>query len=145
MPHFVIVLFQTSRDDDTQQKDANKFDQYKVKNIYLKNGRNEIFPRKNLKLDITKAGYLKLYHSYTAFKRMTQKNSDMFYSPTEFIEIRPMFVINTSKRKQLIVNERTNIRIIMNFEEAVPANTFWTVILIAQTSFIYYVKTERGL
>jgi len=84
-----------------------------------------------------------MYNSYTAFKRATQKNTDMFYSPKEFIENRPMYVINTSKRKQVVINERTNIKIIMDFEEAVPENTVYTVILIAQTSYIYDVKNER--
>jgi len=73
MPDFVIVLFQTNRDNNTQKKDASKFDTCKIKNIYLKNARNEIFPRENLNLDITKADYLKMYDSYTTFKRVKQK------------------------------------------------------------------------
>jgi len=36
MPDFVIGLFQTNRDDNTQEKDASKFDTCKIKNIYLK-------------------------------------------------------------------------------------------------------------
>jgi len=67
----------------------------------------------------------------------------MFYSPKEFIENRPMYVINTSKRKEDVINERTNIKIIMDFEETVPENTYCTVILIAQISYIYDVKNER--
>jgi len=59
-----------------------KFDQCKFKKNYLKNGRNEIFPRENLNLDMRKADCLKMYDIYTAFKRETQKNTDMFYRET---------------------------------------------------------------
>lgn len=55
----------------------------------------------------------------------------MLYSPKEFIKSRPMYVLNTSKRKQVTMNERTNVKIIVDFTEIVPANTICYIILIA--------------
>ena len=71
MPDFVVVLFQTGRDNNNQEKDSSQFDYCKIKNLYFKKGRNEVIPRELLNLDIANADYLKLYESYTAFKRVT--------------------------------------------------------------------------
>ena len=142
MPDFVVVLFQTGRDNN-QEKDSSKFDDCKIKNVYLKNGRNEVFPRENYNLDMTKDDYLKLYEAYTAYKRVTEGSVDMYYTPSEFKARRPMTVINTSKRKQVVVNDRTNIKIVCEFHDALPADTLCSVILIAEKTFVYDVKNER--
>ena len=108
MPEFVTVLFQTGRDDN-QEKDTSQFDNCKIKNVYLKNGRNKVFRRENYNLYVAEQDYLKLYEAFSAFKRVTEGNIDMYYNPDEFIIHRPMFLINASKRKLVVINDRTNI------------------------------------
>jgi len=98
MADFVIVAFQTGRSKD-QTKEASNFDHCKVKNIYVKNGRNEVFPKENRRLDIAENDYFKMYEDYTAFKRITCGNSEMYYSPDEFINNRPMYVINCREER----------------------------------------------
>ena len=74
---------------------------------------------------------------------MTEGNVDMYYTPSEFKAQRPMTVINTSKRKQVVVNDRTNIKVVCEFHDALPEDTVCSVILIAEKSFVYGVKNER--
>lgn len=58
MPDFVVAFFQTNRDNN-QEKDSSEFDHCSVKNIYFKNGRNEVFPKETWNLDIKK-NFLKM-------------------------------------------------------------------------------------
>ncbi|MEB2589971.1 hypothetical protein SOP87_30555, partial [Bacillus cereus] len=92
---------------------------------------------------MSKDDFLKLYEAFTAYKRVTTGNTDMYYTPDEFKAQRPMFVINTSKRKQVVVNDRTNIKIICEFHEALPDDTICSVILIGEKSYVYDVRNER--
>ena len=41
------------------------------------------------------------------------------------------------------VNERTNIKIVVDFAEAVPANTICYAVLIGQKNFTYDPKNEK--
>lgn len=43
------------------------------------------------------------------------KNTEMFYSPTEFIEIRLIVFTNKSKRKQVVLNEKLNINFFVDY------------------------------
>lgn len=71
-----------------------RFDYVNVWNMHLKNGRNEVLLRENLNIDIEHQYFLRLYQSYTAFKRVTQDNTDMLYLPEEFIQNRTFILVN---------------------------------------------------
>lgn len=142
MPDFVAVVFQTGR-NGTQERDSSKFDLCDVKNIYLKNSKNEIFPRETYDLQLKNHDFLKVYEAYTAYKRVVRRSTEMFYSPQEFYENRPIYLINTSKRKKPLTSDRTNIKIGSVFNSEPPAGTTCTVILCGRAKFVYDVKNDR--
>jgi len=55
-----------------------------------------------------------------------------------------MYVLNVSKGKQVTINERKNIKIIVDFVDFVPAVTICYVILLAPASIVRNEKvTEK--
>ena len=142
MPEFAIVLFQTDRSNN-QLKDSSFFDHCKVRNIFFRNGRNETFPNEAWNLDIDNHKYLKMYDAYTVIKRVILKNTDMILSPKEFFSTRPMYVINTSNRRETIVKNKTNIKVSIDFSTAVPSNTLFYVMLSGGKKLNYDIVHEK--
>lgn len=150
MPDYVIVGFQTNRKDDVDQnKHASLFNHCNVRNISIKNGRNEVFPKENWNLDIENNIYDKMYVSYKDFRNSRTKfdtiyrNNEMYFNPNKFISERAIYVIDCSYRKTSIVKDRTNIKLTVDFNKVIPANTICYVVLISLKNLIYDVKSER--
>jgi hypothetical protein len=143
MPDWVICFFQTNRNTDDQKNDSSKFDHCKVVNIHFKNGRSEIFPLESLNLDFENHKYLKIYEMYSTYKRSICGNTEMYYYPKEFLENRPMFVINTSYHKNVAVRDRTNLKLTVNFQTNVPDSTICYVVLIGKKNIDYDIEKER--
>ena len=76
--------------------------------------------------------YLKMYDAYTVIKREILKNTEMILSPKEFLSTRPMYVRNTSNRRETIVKNKTNIKISIDFSTAFSATTFCYVVLLGE-------------
>ena len=141
MPEFAIVLFQTDRNN--QLKDYSLFDHCKVRSIFFRNGTNETFPYEAWNLDVDNHKYFKMYDAYTVIKRVILKNTDMILSPKEFLATRPMYVINTSNRRETIVKNKTNIKVSIDFSTAVPANTLCYVVLLGEKKINYDIIHEQ--
>ena len=141
MPEFVIVLFQT--DKNNHLKDSSLFDHCKVRNMFFRNGRNETFPNEAWNLDIDNHKYLKMYDAYTVIKRVILKNTDMILSPKEFLSTIPMHVINTSNRRETMVKNKTNIKISIDFSTAVPPNTLCYIVLLGEKKLSYDIIHEK--
>ena len=142
MPDFVIVLFQTNRNNN-QKRDSSVFDHCNVKNVSFRNGRNEIFPKEAWNLDIDNKKFLKMYDAYTALKRVICQNTEVLYSPSEFLINRPMYVLNTSKRKGVVVNNKTSIKLIIDFQRAIPDGTTCYAILLGQKHLAYDIMNGK--
>jgi hypothetical protein len=144
MPDFVIVIFQTDRENANQKNYAAYFDHCKVRNISIKNGRNEVFPAEDWNLDIANNQYLKMYDAYTSLKRVMSCSTDIYYSPEDFIKKRPMYVLNTSKRRRKVdCTDKTNISLVINFAEQVSDKTLCYVIMLGNKYFDYDIKNQR--
>ena len=169
MPEFLIGLFRTDRSKN-QLKESSLFDHCKVRNIFFRNGRNETFPNNSWNLDITSSNklsisshevarmcaaesvlsdniacskFLKMYDAYTIIKRVVLKNTEIILSPKEFLSSVPMYVINTSNRRETIVKNKTNIKISVDLSAVVPANTLCYVILLRKKKLNYDIIYEK--
>ena len=67
----------------------------------------------------------------------------MILSPKEFLDKKPMYIINTSNLKETIVKNKTNIKINIEFTESVPINTLCYVILLGEKKLKYDITHER--
>ena len=67
----------------------------------------------------------------------------MVLSPKEFLSARPMYLINTSNRRETIVKNKTNIKVSIDFSTAVPANTLCYVILLGEKKLNYDIVHEK--
>ena len=132
--------------NDNQLKDSSLFGHCKVRNIFFRNGRNETFLSEAWNLDITSTEstkFLKMYDAYTVIKRVILKNTEIILSPKEFLSTRPMYVINTSNRREAIVKNKTNIKISIDFSTAVSAITLCYVVLLGEKKLNYTIVYEK--
>ncbi|KAJ8871679.1 hypothetical protein PR048_028006 [Dryococelus australis] len=84
MPDFVIVGFQTNRQNFAEQYvHASMFDHCNVSNIFVKNGRNEIFPKYNWNLDIENDRCLKVL----LFSRLTSLLKELAQRDCPFLRL----------------------------------------------------------
>ena len=94
----------------------------------------------NWDLDIKNGYYMNLYKAYTAIKRVISGNTEMILSPEEFINKRPMYVLNTSKHKEVVIKDKTNMKTSIEFNEPVVANTLCYILLLGgkYLNYLYY-------
>jgi hypothetical protein len=94
-------------------------------------------------LNISNNEYLKMYHAYTDLMRIICGSDGVFYTCKEFLENRPMCVINMTKRMRGVDNEKTSIKRVLDFEKDVPAKTVCYIIMLGPKSFDYDIKNQR--
>ena len=143
MPEWVIFLFQTDRNNINQKNYSAKFDHCKLKNAYFENGRGETFSSGLKNLKISDNEYLKMYYAYTELKRNVCNSDDVFYTFEEFIEQRPMGVIDISKHIRGVDDGGTSKKLVLDFENDVPAKTLCYIIMLGSNTFKYDIKNQR--
>ena len=67
----------------------------------------------------------------------------MILSPKEFLSTSSMYVINTSNRRKIIMKNKTNIKITIEFSTAVSANALCYVVLLVEKKLNYNVIHEK--
>ena len=55
----------------------------------------------------------------------------------------PLYILSTSNRRETVVKNKTNIKITIEFTEAVPASTLCYVILLGEKKLDYDILHER--
>ena len=102
-------------------KVPSRFDNFNVKNIRIK--LNECYyPYKLQNLNISEGNYAIMYQMYQDYKNIFYKNNEMYYNPNEFINYRPMYVIDTTRHSENISNSKSNILITVDFQTAINQN-----------------------
>lgn len=120
-PKFIIIGFQKGRLND-QEYDTSKFDSMFVKNFRVKlNG--HYYPDELMNLDINDEKFRIMYQMYQDYKKVYYNNCEMYYDPKEFIENRPLYVIDTTKTPVNISGSKNDIIINMDFDYEINASS----------------------
>ena len=121
-PRYVIVAFQTERKNKLD-KNVSLFDHCKLTNLKLYLN-SEVYPYDNLNINFTKHQCANLYEMYAEFQRSyyDSKTQPLFHLQN-FKEYAPIGVIDCSRQNEILNAGTVDIRLEMEFESAVPANT----------------------
>ena len=116
-PKFIIVCFQANRDKN-QEKDPSQFDSENIKNVSVKLNGN-CYPDESMNLDISNNKHRILYKMFQDYKKVYYGSDDVYYSPQDFIDKRPLCVIDTTKSPTNISGSKNDIIISMDFKNAI--------------------------
>ena len=134
-PKFIIAAFQTSRRQN-QKIDPSKFDHVDVRNIRVKVDES-YYPDEMINLDIKEDNYTLLYEMYKDYKRAYGGNTNMLYNPKDFIQNRPLFVLDVRKSPINISQPKTSIILYVDFQNDPPANTNIYVLILSEKKLKY--------
>ena len=67
----------------------------------------------------------------------------MILSRKEFLEKKPMYILNTSNRRGAIVKNKASIKISIDFSTSVTANTPCYVVLLGEKKLYYDIIHEK--
>lgn len=121
-PRYIIFGMQTDR-RNTITKHAGKFDHCKLRNCKLFLN-SQFFPYDNLHISFEKERYSVLYDMYARFQNSYYgKANTPLLSPEEFKSKAPIVVIDCSKQNESVKSSSVDIKLELEFEENIPANT----------------------
>lgn len=121
-PRYVIVALQTNK-RNTLTENAGKFDHCKISNVKLFLN-SQFFPYDNLTVSFPKNRYSILYEMYARFQASYYgKANTPLLSPDKFCSHAPIIVIDCSKQNEAVKLSTVDIRLELEFEANIPANT----------------------
>lgn len=121
-PRYVIFGLQTNKRSNITA-DPTTFDHCKLKNCKLFLN-SQFFPYDNLNVSFDKKRYSILYNMYARFQSSYYgKTNTPLLSLNQFNELAPIVVIDCSKQNESVKSSSVDIKIEMEFESNVPANT----------------------
>ena len=119
------MAFQTDKDGN-QEKNPSVFDHVKVKNMYVTLNSTR-YPAVDYDLSFTKQQFSRAYGDAASFRSkfygMDELVSNSNITPSDYKDLFPLFVFDTSKHSEKLKNSVTDIQIKAKFTENVPANT----------------------
>jgi len=135
-PRYIIFGFQTNRDNKARKR-TDEFDHCKLKNlkVFLN---SEYYPYSDLNLDFDTGDVSKAYEMLVRF-RETYYNTlpDPVVSRVDFIEKYPLIVIDTSHQNEAIKEGIVDIKLEIETDANVPANTTAYCLIIHDKMFEY--------
>lgn len=144
-PRYVIIAFQTNKNNLITANKSN-FDHCRLRDVkvYLN---SEIYPYENLNLDFANNKYLLLYDMYARFQESYHHNrsSDTaipFWNFTEFRQNAPLIVIDCSRQNESLKKGMVDIRIEMQMDANVPANTIAYCLILHDNLVTYNPYTN---
>lgn len=124
-PHFIILAFQTDRDND-QTKNTSTFDHCNVESLSVSVG-SEKYPSEMYKLNISDNQFKIVHRDMSHFKaKYTGFPSDLVscnVSATEWKNLFPIYIIDISKQSERLKTASPNVIVNMTFKQAPAANT----------------------
>lgn len=124
-PRYIIFAMQTNRLNVINQ-DASSFDHCAVKNIKLYLN-SDCYPYENLHLDFAQNQMSILYQMYSKFQESYHHDrhemSDPLITPLELCVGKTLFVFDCSRQNESIKNSIVDIRLELDTENNIPANT----------------------
>lgn len=135
-PRYVIFALQTSK-RNILTANAGVFDHCKITNVKLFLN-SQFFPYDNLQVSFSKDRYSVLYEMYSRFQASYYgKSNSPLLTPKQFSVNAPVVVIDCSKQIESVKSSTVDIRIELDFEENIPANTT-AYCLIIHDSIVTY-------
>ena len=129
-PRFIIVAFQTDRDNN-QQKDPSKFDHCNLFNIKAVLNSESYPGGTDLNLNFTTNQFAKAYQLMENFKQEFYNESNVCMDPKEFKSIYPLFVIDCSRQSERLKQGIIDIKLEMQFSSAVADKTVCHALVIS--------------
>lgn len=135
-PRYVIVAFQTKR-RNVVTSNAGLFDNCKLSNIKLFLN-SQFFPYDNINVEYSKDRFSVLYNMYAKFQASYYgtKNSPLL-KPSDYKSMAPIVVIDCSKQNEAVKTSSVDIRLEMEFEDNVPADTSAYCLILHDTVVTY--------
>ena len=124
-PRYIILGFQTARSGD-QDKNAAVFDNVDLQNafVYLN---SERYPTVDYDISFTKYHIGRIYGEAASFRskfhHVNEIVSNPNITPSDFVNLYPLFVFDVSKQSERLKTGTIDIQIKARFRENVPANT----------------------
>lgn len=137
-PRFVVVGLQTGR-NGVRVPDASKFDACNVTEMRL-HLNSQIFPYNMNELNIGGGLYAELFNNYAAIQSSyycgAEPVNPFHISCTDF-QVSPLFVFDTSRADESLIDSSIDVRIEMKTRENIPANTMAYCLIIYDNEFFY--------
>lgn len=135
-PRYVIFALQTGKRNEIT-KHAGKFDHCNLTNVKLFLN-SQFFPYDNLNVTFTKNRFSLLYDMYARFQSSYYgKTNSPLLDPKMFASDAPIIVIDCSKQNESLKSSTVDIRLELEFEDNIPANTT-AYCLILHDSIVTY-------
>ena len=120
-PMCIVVGLQRDKLND-QTKDPSLFHHSNIKNIYVKiNDRS--YPDELTDLDFKTGDCMQAFDMFKHFRQVFYGDSSNFITVSEFINERPLFVIDTSRQPLNISSGPNNIILHIDYNEPIAAST----------------------
>src|SRR5436190_460665 len=135
-PRYVLIGLQTNR-RNILTAHAGLFDHCKVSNVKLFLN-SQFYPYDNLNVEFTKKRYSVLYGMYSRFQASYYgRTNTPLLAPDKFASNCPIIVIDCSKQNEAVKSSSVDIRIELEFEENIPANTSAYCLLLHDALLTY--------
>ena len=141
-PRFIIVGFQTDKDDD-QTKNPSTFDHVNLRNAYVMLN-SDRYPAVDYNLSFANQKFSRVYGDAALFGvkffDMNELIAQSNITPSDYKTLYPLFTFDVSKQKEKLKCSVVDMQIKTNFIENVPANAraFALVISDKMLSFQSY-------
>ena len=137
-PRWVVVGFQTDRAGN-QTKNAAVFDHCKAKRVWIELNGNP-YPSLEHNTDFDKYQVATLYNAISEFlpNYYGMDNAQSNISPSDFITLFPLHVINISKQPERIKHGVMDMNLRAVFHAAVPASTQAFALVISDRILTFY-------
>ena len=133
------MCFQANRDKN-QEKDPSQFDSENIRNVSVKLNGNS-YPDESMNLDISNNKHRILYKMFQDYKKVYYGSDDVYYTPKDFIDKRPVCVIDTTKSPTNISGSKNDIIISIDFKNSISAavNVICYVVVISEKILQYNI------
>lgn len=137
-PRYVVVGLQTNR-KSVQVRSAEKFDACEVQEVRL-HLNSQIYPYNMNMLDIGGGLCAELYNDYaniqSSYYNGTEPANPFSLNASDF-QLSPLFVFDTSRADESLIDSSVDIRVEIKSKENIPANTAAYCLIIYDNEFTY--------
>lgn len=137
-PRYVIVGLQTNR-KNVRQRSAGKFDACNIQEARL-HLNSQIYPYNMNMLDIGGGICAELYKEYaniqSSYYNNTESSNPFGLSAADF-QLNPLFVFDTSRADESLIDSSVDIRVELKTKQNIPANTAAYCLIVYDNEFVY--------
>ena len=133
MPRFIIVGFQTDKNNDQEQNPAI-FDNLNIRSIYVMLN-SDRYPTLDYNLSFPAQQFGRAYGDAAEFRskffNINELISNHNFTPFEYRHLYPLFLFDVSKQSERLKYSTTDIQVKIEFDDQVPAGTEGYAVIIS--------------